>query len=812
MSKTLARLNRKSTGKALFSLGCLTLTIILLFMVEMVACETVEKTGHPGQASLSPNSGFISAYSPSPFRDRRLLGLFTESVSEILMKKVPRSEWKYIRNLRLFAKWSELNPKRNVYNWVPLDKEVKNAVKLGINGIMLTVTGPVPKWAVNPKNPGDRKMGPPKDMKYWKEFCKQLARRYRGKIDYFQIWQEPGWDLDSPVHHVYYSSYCDYTYMGLLRAGYQGIKSGNPDAYVASGSLMNGLTRNPSSFYNYEILMAGRNQDLAMVVEAEGEIVAERPMYFNYGGKWAGGHVEMGVKEANTVWYLAEGATHPGFEEWICIQNPGKKNAKVTITYMFPGGSTQTQQVTVIPNSRYTVDVNRAVGPYKDVSAKLSSDQPIIVERPMYFDYHNSWPGGSVDSGITEPGKVWYLAEGATHPGFEQWISLMNPNDITVKVDLTYMFPGGATQQQRIYMPPTSRETILVNNVVGPYKDVSTKIVASRPIIAERPMYFIYHGKWRGGHTQVGTRKPELSWFFAEGTTRYDPQGTAFEEWISLQNPGDKSANVRLTYMFEGGGTQVQTLTIPPHARETVLVNNIVGPERDVSVQVDSDVPIVAERPMYFNYGGMDGGHVELGCRKPSRKWYFAEGTTRVGFDEWLTLQNPAGNDVRARITFMFSDGTTQVKWVRLPAKSRTTVFVNLSVSLGTICDGIAVHPYDYPQHWAWYYSYVVQLAGRYGFGNKEIICSEIGWPNGVRPEFSVEGQRQAIGEVGIGGLIRAGCQKIWVFQDVDAPPGTSPDGDYYGLFNFYGRPYPAWNEYKKWQATFPDYGNKPVN
>ena len=40
-----------------------------------------------------------------------------------------------------------------------------------------------------------------------------------------------------------------------------------------------------------------------------------------------------------------------------------------------------------------TVSANSDVGANQDISAQVSSDNPIIVERPMYFDY-NGWTGG----------------------------------------------------------------------------------------------------------------------------------------------------------------------------------------------------------------------------------------------------------------------------------------------------------------------------------------------------------------------------------------------------------------------------------
>lgn len=100
-----------------------------------------------------------------------------------------------------------------------------------------------------------------------------------------------------------------------------------------------------------------------------------------------------------TEWNFAEGCTRAGFETWLCVQNPGQDEATATITYMFADGTTEDKEHTVAPNSRYTVSVNEEVGPEKDVSMRVTSDRPVIVERPIYFDYaglggHPTWQGG----------------------------------------------------------------------------------------------------------------------------------------------------------------------------------------------------------------------------------------------------------------------------------------------------------------------------------------------------------------------------------------------------------------------------------
>ena len=51
---------------------------------------------------------------------------------------------------------------------------------------------------------------------------------------------------------------------------------------------------------------------------------------------------------------------------------------------------------------------------------------------------------------------------------------------------------------------------------------------------------------------------------------------------------------------------------------------------------------MVVERPMYFNYNSVyPGGHDAVAASSPGTSWYFAEGTTLPGFDEYTTVLEP---------------------------------------------------------------------------------------------------------------------------------------------------------------------------
>jgi hypothetical protein len=138
------------------------------------------------------------------------------------------------------------------------------------------------------------------------------------------------------------------------------------------------------------------------------------------------------------------------------------------------------------------------------------------------------------------------------------------------------------------------------------------RVTSEEAVVAERPMYFNYQGTMSGGDNVMGATAPGTSWYFAEGTTR-----PGFEEWLTLANPGDQDALVTVEYMLGAGQGQSVTRqwAVPAHTRETVNVNQAVGSGKDVSMRVTSDKAVVAERPMYFNYGqqGWKGGSCEVG-------------------------------------------------------------------------------------------------------------------------------------------------------------------------------------------------------
>ena len=298
----------------------------------------------------------------------------------------------------------------------------------------------------------------------------------------------------------------------------------------------------------------------------------------------------------------------------------------------------------------------------------MPSNVSAVVDREIMYS-----PGDD-DGG---PSYTWYFAEGCTRAGFEQWLSIQNPNDGECDVDITYMTEDGENIPQTITVGAQSRYTVDVNSAVGPERDVSTVVEGTLPIMVERPMYFSYQGMWQGGHDVIGTNNPRTKWYFAEGCTREDPLAN-FHTWLCMQNPQEEEVQVTITYLLETGENQVKEVTIPALSRMTECVNVDVGPGKDVSIVVESSNAIICERPMYFSYQGVQqGGHDVIGAVQPANVWYLAEGTTHGGFYTYVCMQNPSDIDANVMLQYMLQEGNADDQELVIPARSRKTILVN---------------------------------------------------------------------------------------------------------------------------------------
>jgi hypothetical protein len=339
--------------------------------------------------------------------------------------------------------------------------------------------------------------------------------------------------------------------------------------------------------------------DFSTKVECDQSIAVDRTMFWTgQGATTPGYHSSIGTITPSFNWYLPEGSSAWGFETWTLVLNPNTTQAKVALTYMTKDGPV-VRDKTIPPNARATFSMAADIGA-ADASIKVTGDVPVVAERSMY---RNNRREGSCSIGATAPSQDFFLAEGATgyDVGFNTYVLVQNPNGTANQVTLTYQTGSGALAGPSFAMGPNSRKTIRVNDTVPADTDVSTLVHGTKPLIAERAMYW-NNGTGQAFHASIGLDAPHMFFMLPDGQTSH-----GFETWTLVENPNPAAASITVTYMPQGGG-QVQGFKdeIPANSRRSYnMADKVPSGRASIYVQsLDGARPIMVERAMYMNDRG----------------------------------------------------------------------------------------------------------------------------------------------------------------------------------------------------------------
>jgi len=247
------------------------------------------------------------------------------------------------------------------------------------------------------------------------------------------------------------------------------------------------------------------------LTEVGGEMLpvfAERAMYMATADGKRGAHDSIGLSTPAPEWYLPEGTTRTGFDEWVLVMNPNDAGTNVRATFLTPEGIGGTYEFSMVGNSRGTIHVNDFLAD-QDVSTVVTSLEGagILAERAMYINTADGKRGAHDSIGAYQTGTYWYLPEGTTRPGFDEWVLVQNPNSTPANVLVTLLGPDGPARQLGFTMQPNSRLSVHVNEMVDNL-DVSTVVesIGASPtgILAERAMYMWTPDNKQGSHDSIG--------------------------------------------------------------------------------------------------------------------------------------------------------------------------------------------------------------------------------------------------------------------------------------------------------------------
>jgi hypothetical protein len=398
----------------------------------------------------------------------------------------------------------------------------------------------------------------------------------------------------------------------------------------------------------------------------------------------------------STTWYFAEGrvggdGAGNNFEEYLTLANPDPvQTAQIKVQYLFETGTGPAVIHNVPPQSRYTVSVNADVHiPFTGVGHSLSmvvtstNRVGIVAERPIYFNFHGINSGTDV-LGATKLGTDFYFADIESQRNYSSFVTILNPPGGTkANVTVTYYAGGQTIGTDTVIVPPGQRGTTYPQKI-GINTQCAFSVHSDQPVAVERPMYFTtsrsnISGPVTGAATVVGAQAPGKDWLFAEGYT-----GINFHEYLVLANFDQTvTANATINLEYSNGAVNPTTVQVPPQSQMFFDINNasaaFARATTQVSAEVTSDAPIVAQRQEYFRYDSViPGGTDVMGEPGPAKVVYsFAEGYTSPGFNEFLTLQNPNTSSEKVAVTLYMHNSIISQQIVTVGPQTRYTMNIN---------------------------------------------------------------------------------------------------------------------------------------
>jgi hypothetical protein len=225
---------------ALLALFALLLLALALFAIadnayyRGIAYSPARQTIAWADVSRLGVNAYNIQYEAEPIKVTRTLELARDLGARYVRIQMP---WE---DIEISAKGDFFDHKNNKDAWEKYDFIVAEANRLGLD-LIARLDRP-PAWARAAANAtpefqeglarDGNSTGPPDTIADYGDFVRQVAGRYRGKLRFFQIWNEPNlknewnWRLPAPAEFV-----------DLLRVGYTAAKEANPDAVILFPSL-----------------------------------------------------------------------------------------------------------------------------------------------------------------------------------------------------------------------------------------------------------------------------------------------------------------------------------------------------------------------------------------------------------------------------------------------------------------------------------------------------------------------------------------------------------------------------------------------
>ncbi len=151
-----------------------------------------------------------------------------------------------IRWLRINFHWNSHEPEKGKFDWdggCPMGTFTDLAYKHNMH--VMAELANTARWASS--KPRDERVGAidtgtfwesvaPKDFADWENYCRKAAERFKGKVKYYEIWNEPGAPRNYKDFNGFWRDSSE-NFIKILKHANKGIKSVDPDAKVVAAGF-----------------------------------------------------------------------------------------------------------------------------------------------------------------------------------------------------------------------------------------------------------------------------------------------------------------------------------------------------------------------------------------------------------------------------------------------------------------------------------------------------------------------------------------------------------------------------------------------
>ena len=254
----------------------------------------------------------------------------------------------------------------------------------------------------------------------------------------------------------------------------------------------------------------GNDRQVSAKVQATSGIVAEEVISrVSATGAVLDSSASRGASQPGTTWYFAEGYTGISLQEYLILYNPGATAAHAQIQYLPSDGTAVAPQAVTVPaGGQVTINVRAQYNGLvkhgsRNIGAQVTSDQPIVVDRAMYWGAGagSGKFGSDTEPGIASGSQTQYFAYLPTSGGSQAFVTVLNPGTAATGVTLRLLDrTGGTLRSVTAQIPAKQRYTFVVPSILaGSFGPVVGGLVSSSaPVVAEAGDYF-------GGSPNIGS-------------------------------------------------------------------------------------------------------------------------------------------------------------------------------------------------------------------------------------------------------------------------------------------------------------------